>query len=518
MKSFTGALFLGCALLAAAFPIGSALAESTVTGVVYDDANGNRAFDEGEPGVPGVGVSNGRDVVETDAEGRYALSISDDTIIFVLKPRGWRPERDANRISRFYYVHKPGGSPDGDFRFRGVEPTGPLPDSVDFALYRQEEADTFDMVLFGDTQPRNLEEVDFIARDVLPELIGVDAAFGITLGDVVFNDLSVMEPLEDEVAKIGLPWYNIHGNHDINMVSAGDEYSDETWERLYGPTYYSFDYGPVHFVVLDDIAWDGDRKYHGELGEKQTTFLANDLARVPSERLVVLMMHIPILGVKDRQTVYDLLAKFEHNLTLAAHTHRQTHHFIGPDLGWNGADELHHLVHATVCGSWWAGSKDDFGIPHATMSDGTPNGYSIITFDKDGYSIRFKAASEDADYQMNIYAPPAVSAANAADTQVAVNVFAGSERSIVEMRLGDDGKWRAMKPTKMRDPGYVRIKAAEDANSNRDGRKLPEASTSTHMWTLNLPPNPAPGTTIIHVRTTDMFGQTYTGRRAIVVN
>ena len=128
MKSFTGALFLVCAVLAGAFSFGGALAESTVTGVVYDDANGTRAFDEGEPGVPGVGVSNGRDVVETDAEGRYALSISDDTIIFVLKPRGWRPERDANRISRFYYVHKPGGSPDDDFRFRGVKPTGPLPD------------------------------------------------------------------------------------------------------------------------------------------------------------------------------------------------------------------------------------------------------------------------------------------------------------------------------------------------------------------------------------------------------
>ncbi|MDK1021837.1 MAG: calcineurin-like phosphoesterase family protein [Candidatus Hydrogenedentes bacterium] len=517
MRFSTGVSFLVCAVLAAAFSFGGAVAESSVRGVVYDDANGNRVFDDGDSGLPGVGVSNGRDVVETDAEGGYELPVSDDTIVFVIKPRGWRPERDANQISRFYYIHKPEGSPDREFRFRGVKRTGPLPRSVNFAMYRQDEADTFDMICFGDTQPRNLQEVDYIARDVLRELIGVDAAFGITLGDVVFNDLSMFEPLEDEVAKIGVPWYNIHGNHDTNMDSGGDKYSDETWERLYGPTYYSFDYGPVHFVVLDDIAWDGDEKYHGELGEDQTTFLANDLARVPDERLVVLMMHIPLLSVNDRQIVYDLLAKHEHNLSLAAHTHRQTHHFIGADRGWKGADKHHHLVHATVCGSWWAGAKDDSGIPHATMSDGVPNGYSIITFDKDEYSVRFKAASEDPDYQMNIYAPPTVSAANAAETQVAVNVFAGSERSTVEMRLGDNGDWRPMELTPMLDPGYVRIKAAEDANSNRDGRKLPKPSTSTHMWTLNLPPNPAPGTTVIHVRTTDMFGQTYTGRRAIVV-
>ncbi len=120
MRSFTGVSFLVCAVLVAAFSFGGAVAESTVSGVVYDDANGNRSFDGGESGVPGVGVSNGREVVETDAEGRYALSVSDDTIIFVLKPRGWRPVRDANHISRFYYVHKPGGSPDEDFRFWGV--------------------------------------------------------------------------------------------------------------------------------------------------------------------------------------------------------------------------------------------------------------------------------------------------------------------------------------------------------------------------------------------------------------
>ncbi len=391
---------------------------------------------------------------------------------------------------------------------------------MDYEVSRSGRVESFQPTVAVETLPIDDDQRVplYIARDVLAELIGVDAAFGITLGDVVFNDLDMLEPLEDEVAKMGVPWYNIHGNHDTNADAGDDKYSDETWERLYGPTYYSFDYGPVHFVVLDDIAWDGDKKFHGELGEDQTTFLANDLARVPGERLVVLMMHIPLLSVSDRQTVYDLLAKYEHNLSLAAHTHRQTHHFIGADRGWKGADKHHHLVHATVCGSWWAGAKDDFGIPHATMPDGVPNGYSIITFDKDEYSVRFKAAGEDPGYQMNIYAPPAVSAANAADAQVAVNVFAGSERSTVEMRLGDKGYWRPMKLTPMLDPGYVRIAEAEAQLPAGYGRKLPKPSISTHMWTLNLPPNPAPGTTIIHVRTTDMFGQTYAGRRAIVVH
>ena len=511
-RSIAWSVLLGVVLLS-----GPALAQKNATGHVYNDANANRVFDDGESGVPGVGISNGTDIVETDGEGRYEIAVTDDTIVFLLKPRGWRPLRDANHISRFYYIHKPEGSPDREYKFEGVRPTGSLPLSIDFPLYQQDEPDTFDMVCFGDTQPRDVKEVGYIAQDVLPELIGVDAAFGITLGDVVFNDLDILEPLEEEIAEIGIPWYNIHGNHDINFVSPDDKYSDETWERLYGPTYYSFDHGPVHFVVIDDIGYDGNRKYHGELGEDQTTFLANDLARVPKDRLVVLMMHIPILSVKDRQLVYDQLAKFDRTLSLAAHTHQQAHHFIGDDRGWNGPDKHHHLVHATVCGSWWSGAKDDFGIPHATMSDGGPNGHSIITFEGNDYSVRFKAARAEADYQMNIYAPPTVAAAEAAETQIAVNVFAGSERSTVEMSLGD-GDWRAMARTPMRDPEYVRIKAAEDANPDNEGRSLPKASTSTHIWTLNLPANPPTGTTVLRVRTTDMFGQTYTDRRGITVH
>ena len=63
------------------------------------------------------------------------------------------------------------------------------------------------------------------------------------LGDIVFDDLSVMEPLNQAIALIGLPWYNVIGNHDLNMDAPNDELSDETFERFYGPAYYSFDHG-----------------------------------------------------------------------------------------------------------------------------------------------------------------------------------------------------------------------------------------------------------------------------------
>ena len=485
-------------------------------GFVYHDTNANGQFDEGEKGLKGVGVSNGRDIVQTGRGGSYRIPMTDDSIVFVIKPSGWRTAQNENGINRFYYIHKPAGSQIEKPKFVGVAPTGPLPESINFPLYKQKESSTFKMICFGDTQPRNQEEVDYIAHDVVQELIGFDAAFGITLGDVVYNDLAMFEPLERAIGKIGVPWYPIHGNHDINFKSADDANSDETWERLYGPSYYSFDYGEVHFIAVDNIAWTG-KKYHGELGEKQLAFIENDLALVEKDALVVVMMHIPITTVDDNKAFYALMDDRPNTFTVSAHWHRQAHYFLGQEEGWNGPEEHHHLVHATVCGSWWSGAKDENGIPHTTMADGAPNGYSIITFDDEDYTIRFKAARRPADHQMNIYAPEFIERATAQDTQVVVNVFAGSERSTVEMRVGDSGAWVPMTLTLMNDPYYEDTVAYEAQMDSKIRRKLPKVRESTHIWTGNLPAIAEAGLHMIHVRTTDMFGQRYRDERSIRV-
>ena len=73
---------------------------------------------------------------------------------------------------------------------------------------------------------------------------------------------------------------------------------------------YSFDHGPVHFVILDDVEWSGkNNRYKGGLDEDQLTFVKNDLALVPEEKLVVLMMHIPLTNVGNRQKLYRLIEK-----------------------------------------------------------------------------------------------------------------------------------------------------------------------------------------------------------------
>ncbi len=148
------------------------------------------------------------------------------------------------------------------------------------------------------------------------------------------------------------------------------------------------------------------------------------------------------------------------------------------------------------------------------MECGTPNGWSIVTFEGDRYSVVFKVARRPADYQMNIFAPEVVPAARAGETEVLVNVFAGSERSTVEMRLGAD-PWTRMKKAARQDPYQLALNQAEENGHLPRGRRASGAVESPHIWQAWLPADPPPGTHLIEVRTTDMFGQTQSGRRII---
>lgn len=503
----------------------------TATGYVFHDQNVNRQRDADEPGLADVRVSNGRDIVRTDDEGRYEPTVDDDQILFVIKPRNWKTPVNEDQLPQFYYIHKPDGSPAS--RFPGVDPTGPLPDSVDFPLYRNAEPDTFRAILFGDPQPRDLQEVDYIAHDVVAQIVreeGHDASFGVTLGDIAFDNLDTMEPLNRSIALIGIPWYNVIGNHDLNYESPDDKHSDETFERIYGPSYYTFDYGAVHFMVLDDVTWVGGTdqrrgRYHGGLGETQMEFIRKDLEMIPEDQLVVLMMHIPLVNVEDRHELYRLIEQRPFALSFSAHTHYQEHRFIGAEDGWQGPEPHHHVINVTACGSWWRGAPDENGIPHATMSDGGPNGYSIISFDGHQYSLEYRAARRPADHQMHIFAPDEVTADATGQTEVLVNVFAGSERSTTEVRFAHDQPWVAMERVVRQDPFFAQLKQREaslseqlpprERGSNLPWIPLPKPHDTQHLWRAHLPADMPVGIGAIEVRTTDIFGQTYTDQRSI---
>ncbi len=104
-------------------------------GVVFDDRNGDGQRQANEPGVAGVKVSNGLEVVQTARDGSYALPVHDDMSVMVIQPQGWSVPTNEHGVARFFYTHKPEGSASA-LRFGGLPPTGPLPEQIDFPLTR----------------------------------------------------------------------------------------------------------------------------------------------------------------------------------------------------------------------------------------------------------------------------------------------------------------------------------------------------------------------------------------------
>ena len=508
------------ATLLALNPNSTAASDDFAKGIVFLDANNNRKFDSGEKPLPGIKVSNGVKIVLTDENGKYSLPVSDDTTIFVLKPKGYRTPLSENLLPQFYYHHKPGGSP--KLKFKGIEPTGPLPDSIDFPLYPQSEPEKFKAILFGDPQPRNQKELNYIGHDVVEELIGTDAALGVTLGDILFDDLSLFENNNRLIALMGIPWYNVIGNHDINLDAKNRNDVNQTFEKFFGPSYYSFDYGSTHFIVLDDIDWvhNSERKkfgYRGGFGEEQLEFVKNDLALIPRNQFVCMLMHIPIIGVHDRNKLYELIKDRPLTISISGHTHHHEHLFLTKKDGFEGAQPHHHIINVTVSGSWWSGKSDERGIPHTTMADGAPNGYSIMTFDGKEYQLEFKAAGRSADYQMRITIPETLKTENSAKTDFYVNVFNGSAKSKVEYSLDQSGTWTPLEKTIEFDPAFVKMFQEDQAIKEKKNPNLTGPKNCPHLWKSQLPSNLKPGTHLLTVRTTDMHGKVQMGQKVFRV-
>lgn len=504
-------------------------AQGTVSGVVYHDQNENGQLDSGEQGIEGVLVSNGREITVTDSDGAYQIETEDNSFVFVIKPRGWNTPIGEHNIPEFFSLISSEGA--GADNFQGIAPATPEDlQSVNFALYPQEESDDFRVLVFGDTQPRDKAELDFFMNDTVQEVIGFDAAFGTTLGDLVFDDLDLFEPLNELIGTIGLPWRHIIGNHDIDFSANNNWDARGAYFRNYGPSSYAFTWGSAHFIAVDNIRWiveEDERYYRTGFGEEQMEFMSNFLEHVSDDELVFFLSHIPLVestAWKDddeRLRFYELISDYPNAVTFSAHTHRHYHRYITADDGWpGGTSDYHHSISmGTVNGSWWAGAPDAYGIPHSLMRDGTPIGYGLLDISGNEWKLTYKASRRQADFQMHIHAESNVSVSDVSATEVYANVFNALPGAKVEMKIGESGEWRPMEIATERDPLYMAMRDRELAlegevafrrsgNGNADPR---------HLWKTTIAENLEPGTYTIYVRSGDEWAK-YEGRRMIRIS
>lgn len=495
------------------------LAQSTVTGYVYHDADKNNKRGRHERGISGISVSNGVQVTRTDTKGRYELPVGSDNIIFVIKPAGYSVPVDENNLPQFYYIHKPNGSP--KLKYGGVSPTGPLPKSVDFPLIQQQEPLNFSALIFGDPQAYNEEQIGYFAKGIIAELEGgKNAVFGLSLGDLVGDRLTLHNPYLKAAAKVGIPWYNLMGNHDMDYDAEADSLADETFEASFGPANYAFNYGNAHFIILDNILYPDPRDgkgYWGGFRKDQLDFVENNLKYVEKDKLIILAFHIPLFHENersfrnaDRQRLFNLLKDYPHTLSMSAHTHLQRQNFYGPEDGWR-QDKPHHEYNAgTTSGDWYSGELNEQGVPISTMRDGTPKGYAFLNVKGNQYTIDYKAAGQPADEQIRLFHPKVTAQGRRTSAGIFANFFMGHKDDVVEYRVGG-GKWQPMNFVEIPDPGFMWSLYRWDMSDElMPGRRPSNAVNSTHLWQGSIPANLPPGEHRIEVRATDMFGRTFT--------
>ncbi|AIM36069.1 hypothetical protein KO02_04710 [Sphingobacterium sp. ML3W] len=502
-----------------------ASAQEIAKGIVFNDINKNGVLDRNEMGIPHVSVSNGIDVVQTDAKGRYKLAVAKDNIIFVIKPSNFGLQLNKSHEPQFYYIHKPEGSP--NLKYSGVSPTGKLPKEINFALTAQPEAKEFSAFVFGDPQAYNMAEMDYFKRGIIDRIANKkEAAFGISLGDLVGDDLSLHPAYKSTISLMGLPWFNVIGNHDLNYDTKEDRYSDEAFEASFGPATYSFNYGNAHFLIIDNIIYpnpDTGKGYKGGLRQDQLDFIANDLKFVPKDKLIVLAFHIPlehdnpaVFRTADRDRLFDILSEYPHTLSLSAHTHYQQHNFFGNKEGWKQEKPHHEYNVGTTSGDWYSGEYDADGIPQSTMRDGTPKGYAMLHVKDNQYSFDYKVVGKESSYQIALSGASVVDQKYVQRYPIYANFFIGKSDDQVQYRI-NDGEWKDMKHVKEVDPSFDdSVNQFDLAISYKEGRRPSDGTVSPHLWKLKLPKLNA-GNYKIEVKATDMFNRIHTAVKEIQV-
>ena len=506
---------LAVALLASVIsaPVLAAQAVGQVSGTVYLERDGQGARSPVEPGLPGVVVSNGTDIVRTDAQGRFRIAAGPGQVVFVVKPDGYRFPASSDGLPAFWHrVPEAGTDADVDF--------GLSPEAWPAASGHMRKAS--EVLLFTDSQVKSGVDIDHYRRDIVEPIVGRHAAaFGTTLGDLVDDEMDLYPALNAVTTQLGVPWFHVPGNHDVDPGAAADEGSLASWGAVYGPDTYAVEEGGAAFVFMDDVILQPGQSpaYVGGLRQDQFRFLENYLAQLPRERLLVLGMHIPVFDTggrptfraADRARLFALLRDRPRVLLLSGHSHVQQHYWHGGKDGWQGAVPLHEYNVGAACGAFWSGAPDALGIPDTTMADGTPNGYALLSLPGDGsyalawHPARPPAADPAFTRAMALHAPRVLRRGAYPAWGVFANVFMGDADTRVEYRI-DGGPWKPMRRVERADPRLLLENVADDlAPSLRGFDRSPEAVDSTHLWRGALATDLGAGEHRVEVRAFDRW-------------
>lgn len=242
-------------------------------GCVFVDKNRNGLCDKGEKKVAGVVISDGLNVVKTDAQGNFLLK--------------------GHPRQRFIFVTTPSGYkiPTGHFH-----PITTDSISYDFALIPYEagidKQGNHKFVHISDTEIHNTVGNEQWVENIRDYAANERVSFIVHTGDICYAAGMKKHITLMNTNNMQVPVYYCIGNHDL----VSGKYGEEMFENIYGPVYYSFESGNVHYIVTP---MPGGDYRPGYTRQDVYAWLKNDLAHVKKGTPIIIFNH-DILTHSDR--------------------------------------------------------------------------------------------------------------------------------------------------------------------------------------------------------------------------
>lgn len=362
--------------------------------------------------VANVVVSDGTEVTVTDDKGIYELkSAKKWGYVFISVPSGYEVAAEGV-FPQFYQTLK--GAAD-------------VVEQKDFKLTKVDGQDRYKLFLLGDMHLANRTNDAAQFTQFTTDLNAYMAQhsgqkmYALTLGDMTWdlywykNNYALPQYRETINRQVkNLQIYHTMGNHDNDFMTTSDYDAAVKYVDCIGPTFYSFNIGQVHYVVMDNIdcsAYDGtdSRNYVKKLSNEQLKWLAKDLAYVDKSTPLIVAMHAQIYKPTSTGFAFDhdsanteaLLAALDgyevHFVT--GHTHKVYN--ITPDDDVVKGRDIHEHNSGAICASWWWSGNLTPGV-HVSI-DGAPGGYAIRDIDGTDFAWLYKSTGWPEEYQFRSY-------------------------------------------------------------------------------------------------------------------
>ena len=365
--------------------------ENNLRGLVTDE--------KGNP-IAGVAVSDGYDVVTTDANGVYQFAAHQDArLLNISVPAEYEIPYEDNRPAFWVSIDPT------DYEIRN-----------DFKLTKRTTlSDDFTIFSLADTHVKTAKHYERFSTETMPDLAKQVAAgnysknsFAVILGDIMFDNYEQVEYVKTSLKNSPVPVFPCFGNHDCSS-SVGLSELDliSKFQQHFGPVDYSFNIGKAHVVFMKDMIYEGydaygteGNKYAQGILDHQLEWLKKDLAAVEDkdEKLIIMCVHIPLRGTSNNSRNYKAVVqemlKFKEAHVLSGHHHGVYNHVPSKDVTVGGKRFYDHNQIAAA-GAWWGSNLNP---------DGSPNGYMI--YNVKGNTVAdyaLKGTNLDAGLQMRVY-------------------------------------------------------------------------------------------------------------------